>query len=333
MEGAPHGLDALIKFSTEHWEKWSEHVDKKQVLDLANLEWNKINQSHGWVARIQHAVQHVVPYFDLGPDQQRERLALAQPMVRAILQDPVVSFRRDATGVVSLVGGRMDNAGEVMAAAADVNGYAVDVLRRARAMQLSMRQTLRLPRRCTRDELYDKACANAVRCRVRGHGGKKRAAAVVSLADLVGEQVRLAQEQGVFTPPRGTNKIPVLVCADATPLWRAAATRYDVFVGVWPGGLASAGNVDNWVTWWVMDGSDDRGRLCAIDAEAGLNAQIEHLQSNCNVPLEDGTVLGYEVGMTGDGKGMQVANYSPDGKCWSCDDHDSLEPVEGLMNK
>ena len=61
------------------------------------------------------------PYFDLGPDQQRERLALAQRMVRAILQDPEVSFRRDASDVVLLVGGSMENPGEVMAAAADVN--------------------------------------------------------------------------------------------------------------------------------------------------------------------------------------------------------------------
>ena len=79
-----------------------------------------------------------------------------------------------------------------------------------------------------------------------------------------------------------------------------------------------------------MDGNDDRGRLCAMDAQAGLNAQIENLQSNCNVPLEDGTVLGYEVGMTGEGKGMQVANYCPDGKCWWCDDHESLKPLEGV---
>ena len=34
--------------------------------------------------------------------------------------------------------------------------------------------------------------------------------------------------------------------------------------------------------------------------------------------------------MTGDGEGMQVANYSPNGKCWSCDEHDNLEPVEGV---
>ena len=61
MEGAPYGLDALIKFSTEHWEKCSDHVGNKQVPELANSEWNRINQSHGWVARIQHAVQQVVP--------------------------------------------------------------------------------------------------------------------------------------------------------------------------------------------------------------------------------------------------------------------------------
>ena len=52
MEGAPHGLDASIKFSTGHYGKWPDHVGKKQVLDLANLEWNRINHSHGWVARI-----------------------------------------------------------------------------------------------------------------------------------------------------------------------------------------------------------------------------------------------------------------------------------------
>ena len=169
------------------------------------------------------------------------------------------------------------------------------MLPRARAMQLSMRKTLRLPRRCTRDELYEARRAltpyDAVAVTVRGHGGKKRGAAAVFVADLVREQVRLAREQGVLSLPRGTNKSPALVCADATPLWRSAATRYDVFVGVWPGGPASAGNPDNWVTWWVVNGSDNRGRQCAMDAEAGLDDQIEHLQSNCNVPLEDGNVI------------------------------------------
>ena len=52
------------------------------------------------------------PIFDLGLDQQGERLALAQRMVRAMLQDPEVSFRGNATGVVSLVGGSMDRGGD-----------------------------------------------------------------------------------------------------------------------------------------------------------------------------------------------------------------------------
>ena len=61
MEGAPHGLDALIKFLAEQWEKWADHSGRKQVLYLANVEWNRINQGHGWVARIQYAIQQVVP--------------------------------------------------------------------------------------------------------------------------------------------------------------------------------------------------------------------------------------------------------------------------------
>ena len=150
---------------------------------------------------------------------------------------------------------------------------------------------------------------------VREAAGKKRAVAAVSLADFIGEEVRLSQEQGVFTHPRGWNEIPALVCADAAPLWHAAATRCDVFGGVLLSDPASAGDPDKWAVGWVMDGSDDRGRLCAMDAGAGLNAQIEYLQSKCNVPLQEGTVLGDEVGMTGDGKGMRVANHLLDGKC------------------
>ena len=80
----------------------------------------------------------------------------------------------------------------------------------------------------------------------------------------------------MFTLPKGTNKIRVLVCADATPLWHAATTRCNVFVGVWPGRAARAGNPNNWAVWWIMEGSDDRGRLCVMDHEAWLNAQIEH---------------------------------------------------------
>ena len=43
------------------------------------------------------------PHLELQPDQQCEQLAVARRVVWAILQDLEVSFRRDATGVVSLV--------------------------------------------------------------------------------------------------------------------------------------------------------------------------------------------------------------------------------------
>ena len=91
MEGAPHGLDTLIKFSTEHWEKWSEHVGKKQVLDLANSEWNRVNQSHGWVAWIQHAVQRVVPAVH-DVREQWNLLAAYERCTGTLLKVPDVVF-------------------------------------------------------------------------------------------------------------------------------------------------------------------------------------------------------------------------------------------------
>ena len=36
-------------------------------------------------------------------------------------------------------------------------------------------------------------------------------------------------------------EIPVVLCLDATPLWRTSAMRCDVYVGCWKGGPAAAG--------------------------------------------------------------------------------------------
>ena len=60
MEGVPQGLDALIKFSAQHWEAWCDHIGRKQMQDLANTEWDNINQRHGWVVRLQHVIQQVI---------------------------------------------------------------------------------------------------------------------------------------------------------------------------------------------------------------------------------------------------------------------------------
>ena len=60
MEGVPQGMDAFIKFLAEHWEAWSDHIGRKQVQELANTEWDRINWGHGWVPHLQHAIQQVV---------------------------------------------------------------------------------------------------------------------------------------------------------------------------------------------------------------------------------------------------------------------------------
>ena len=46
--------------------------------------------------------------------------------------------------------------------------------------------------------------------------------------------------------------------------------------------------------------------------------------------LTGGQAMGFECFLTGDGKGMRVSNYSPDSKCWTCEDMDSLEPNDNV---
>ena len=56
MEGAPHGLDALMKFSTEQLGKMVRPCRQE-----AGVGPGQCGVEQGWVARIQHAVQQVVP--------------------------------------------------------------------------------------------------------------------------------------------------------------------------------------------------------------------------------------------------------------------------------
>ena len=130
--------------------------------------------------------------------------------------------------------------------------------------------------------------------------------------------------------PRGWRCILVILCVDACPLWRTSATHADVYVAVWPGRPAAAGDPKKWATWWVMTGADDRARLCRMDQAADLNGQIEYLEINCNVVMTGGQTMVFECFLTGDGKGMHVCNDSPDSKCWTCEDMDSLDPNDNV---
>ena len=101
----------------------------------------------------------------------------------------------------------------------------------------------------------------------------------MTFAQLVQHQVGPAQQAGVLVVPRGWQRIPVIICVAACPLWRMQATQADVFVGVWPGGPGAAGVPGNHATWWVMAGGNDRAWLCGMDEVARLNSLMEYLEA------------------------------------------------------
>ena len=67
------------------------------MLDLANAEWNTINQSHGWVARIQHAIQQVVPAVH-DVREQWNLLAAYELCTGTLLKVPDLVFMRGELG-------------------------------------------------------------------------------------------------------------------------------------------------------------------------------------------------------------------------------------------
>ena len=129
---------------------------------------------------------------------------------------------------------------------------AVDVLRTARSMKLSVRQMLKLRRHCTREQLLETLRGLtpyvATPVVVVGRAGKRRSAACAPLADLVLHQVKLAEDAGVLVVAPGWRCMHVILCVDACPLWRTSAPRADVYVAVWPGGTAAAGDPKKWAT-------------------------------------------------------------------------------------
>ena len=125
-------------------------------------------------------------------------------------------------------------------------------------------------------------------------------------------------------------EIPVVLCPDATPLWRTSATRCDVYVGCWKGGPAAAGQPHHWATWWVMDGGDDTHPLRAMDDTASLNAQVQAVESALDILVPGRGVARFRCHITGDGKGMGSMNHAPGKKCWCCDDASSLQPTNAV---
>ena len=74
-----------------------------------------------------------------------------------------------------------------------------------------------------------------------------------------------------------------------------------------PRGFVLAGGIHKWVMWVCMDGPDDDAWLQALDQDAGLNAQIIHLQESCTFRVKIETKK-FQCKLTGDEKLMMVTN-------------------------
>ena len=237
------------------------------------------------------------PFAMLKPDRKVERLALMERVTRALVNDSDVTLSVTSTDVVVLTGRYLDSEHVACDQESGHDAYVVNVPRMARSMMLSVRLMLKVSRRCTCEKLLQTRRAltpyAATPVVVIGPGTKRRSGALVSLTELVQHQVALAQQAGVLTVPPGWRRILVIICVDACPLWRTFATRADIFVGVWPGGPRVVGVPANWATWWVMAGTNNCAWLCGMDADAGLNSQVEYLEANNNVVLENGQTIGF----------------------------------------
>ena len=109
-------------------------------------------------------------------------------------------------------------------------------------------------------------------------------------------------------------RLLIIICAHATPLWQTSATKCDIHVTVWLEGVAAAGDVRRWATWWALDGPDDTHCLRAVDTKANLNEDVLDVLSTMDV-WHLGNHIPSVCALTGDGKAMLSANYHK-GKWW-----------------
>lgn len=73
--------------------------------------------------------------------------------------------------------------------------------------------------------------------------------------------------------------VRLIICADATSMWRTSATRCDVLLEAHKD-CGASGKPKNWDTWWILDGTDDETSLRAVDVKAQLNNQLLDIQNS-----------------------------------------------------
>ena len=161
---------------------------------------------------------------------------------------------------------------------------AIELWATGRGFKLSIRQILALPRECTRRDLAEARTKltpySTTTYAINGPNMiERRCATTITPEDLVFAQLKIAETLGELEVE--TVKIWILICPNATSLWHTSVAKIDVFVNCWASGFSAAGDIHDWVMYACMDDPDDAAWLQALEEDAGLNAQIIHLQENC----------------------------------------------------
>ena len=88
----------------------------------------------------------------------------------------------------------------------------------------------------------------------------------------------------ILVVPLGRQRILVIICVDAGPLWRRSTTRAEVFIRVWPSGPTIANMPRDWATFWMMASwmMDNRTWLCRLDQVVVFSSVPEHLEASVN---------------------------------------------------
>ena len=274
------------------------------------------------VANFVASVVRATRYWDLEVDARRQRRKYIGDAVGAVLGDDDIVVRTTGNSIVKESSShevRADNEQHVFE-------EGIQVLRTAHHMSLSTRNILQLEGNCTRRELMEGrrkllpyvATALEVSLGVVSH----RSAAVCPLLEVVQSQLTLSGVCGTFNIYQ-QDRLLIIICAGATPLRQTSATKCDIHVTVWSEGVAAAGDMQRWATWWALDGRDDTLCLRAIDTKANLNQDVLDVLSAVDV-WHLGNCLPSVCALTGECKAMLSANYHK-GTCWvGCHCIDSL---------
>ena len=129
-----------------------------------------------------------------------------------------------------------------------------------------------------------------------------------------------------------TENIWIVMCPDATALWRTSDTKINAFVNCWASAFSATGDIHKWVMWACMDGPNDAARLEALDETAGLNAQSIHLRESCTFCVKNETKK-FQRKLTTDGKLMMVTNGGGGGMLVGFPHASGLVPIHGTVNK